>query len=66
MVLLGFQQSVQQRKLLAELAQRKTVTLSEIQAIYHKTIFLTNSLPPKIDIQNEVLLSILKLNRFKT
>ena len=44
--------SVQQRKLLAELAQRKTVTLSEIQAIYHKTVFLTNSLPPKIDIQN--------------
>ena len=30
----------------------KTVTLSEIQAIYHKTVFLTNSLPPKIDIQN--------------
>ena len=65
--------SVQQRKLLAELSQGKTVTLSEIQAIYHKTIFLkhlTNSLPPNIDIQNdkitlqenvaEVLLSILK------
>ena len=32
----------------------KTVTLSEIRAIYHKTVFLTNSLPSKIDIQNHV------------
>ena len=32
--------SVQQRKLFFELSQGKTVTLSEIQAIYHKTIFL--------------------------
>ena len=65
--------SVVQRKILAELSQCKTANISDLQAMFPITKFLellTNSLPPKIDIQNDritlyenvaqLLLSILK------